>query len=265
MPEASWRQRVAWRLRAAVVPGLGSSQAPYFETLEEFLFAAPVWLDVGCGRDLFPKWFHPRRLARVSESVARAKTVVGLDYDFASLRDSQLACRICGDAAALPFAEGCFDLVTANMVVEHLDAPVAWLREIGRVLKPGGVFVFHTPNVLSPLVAVSAMTPNWLKKRVVRLVEGRAEQDIFPTRYRLNTPARIRSCAREAGLAVEQLRTVCTAPITHFLGPLVIPELFVIRLMMTRPLAFARPVIIAVLKKPPEGPGEADQIQPLPQ
>jgi SAM-dependent methyltransferase len=249
MPEFSWRQRVSWRLQAAIVPSLGSSQESYFEMLEQFLATAPLWLDVGCGREIVPRWFHPRRFARASESVARAKTVVGLDFDFASLKDNQLACRICGDAGALPFAEGCFDLVTANMVVEHLDAPVAWLREVARVLKPGGVLVFHTPNVLSPVVAVGALAPDWIKERAVGLVEGRKEQDVFPTRYRLNTPARIKDCARRAGFAVEQIRTVCTSPFTQFLGPLVIPELIMIRLIMTPPLAFARPDIVAVLKK----------------
>lgn len=44
----------------------------------------------------------------------------------------------------LPFADATFDLVYAISVFTHLDAPAqaAWLRELGRVLKPGGVLLF---------------------------------------------------------------------------------------------------------------------------
>jgi SAM-dependent methyltransferase len=45
---------------------------------------------------------------------------------------------VVGDAAALPFADGSFDLVTSTMSMHHWDDAVAGLREIARVLRPGG-------------------------------------------------------------------------------------------------------------------------------
>jgi len=51
-----------------------------------------------------------------------------------------------GDAGALPFATGAFDRVYCSEVLEHIVDPAAAVREIGRVLRPGGVAVLSVPN-----------------------------------------------------------------------------------------------------------------------
>jgi SAM-dependent methyltransferase len=248
--EFSWRQEVSWKLQRAVVPDLESSQIPFFDAVDRAIRTGLVWLDLGCGRDLIPKWFNPKHYARLSESIKQARTIVGLDFDLPSLKDNPLVHKVRGDVVALPFAPESFDLVTANMVVEHLSDPVAWLGEVRRILKPSGVFIFHTPNILSPLVAAGSVIPGWVRKPLIRLLEGRAEEDVFPTRYRLNTASQIRRGARRAGFAIEELHNVCTSPVSQALGPLVIPELLTIRLIRTvRPFAFLRPDIVAVLRR----------------
>ncbi len=50
-----------------------------------------------------------------------------------------------GEAEKLPYDDGSFDLVTALDVVEHLDDDVAGLREMRRVLKPGGRALLFVP------------------------------------------------------------------------------------------------------------------------
>jgi 2-polyprenyl-3-methyl-5-hydroxy-6-metoxy-1,4-benzoquinol methylase len=40
-----------------------------------------------------------------------------------------------------------FDLVTAIEVIEHVESPIGFLRNVGRLLAPGGVAVITTPNV----------------------------------------------------------------------------------------------------------------------
>jgi SAM-dependent methyltransferase len=42
---------------------------------------------------------------------------------------------------------GSFDLVTAIEVIEHVESPIGFLRNVGRLLKPDGVGVLSTPNV----------------------------------------------------------------------------------------------------------------------
>ena len=50
---------------------------------------------------------------------------------------------------ALPWPDAHFDLVTLTEVIEHLDGCQRLLREVARVLKPGGWVVLSTPNVLN--------------------------------------------------------------------------------------------------------------------
>ncbi|MEX2605708.1 MAG: methyltransferase domain-containing protein [Kiritimatiellia bacterium] len=47
----------------------------------------------------------------------------------------------------LPFEDSSFDGVIATEVLEHLPNHSAIIAEVGRILKPGGVFIFTTPNV----------------------------------------------------------------------------------------------------------------------
>jgi len=49
----------------------------------------------------------------------------------------------------LPYQDGRFDIVTATEVIEHLEDFRSILREIFRVLKPGGICVLSTPNILN--------------------------------------------------------------------------------------------------------------------
>ena len=50
------------------------------------------------------------------------------------------------DGERLPFAAASFDLVTSFQVIEHIADTAPYLGEIRRVLKPGGVAMFSTPN-----------------------------------------------------------------------------------------------------------------------
>ncbi|MDR1112000.1 MAG: class I SAM-dependent methyltransferase [Deltaproteobacteria bacterium] len=49
----------------------------------------------------------------------------------------------------LPYPDQSFDLVTSTEVIEHLENPRLFLREIARVLRPGGHAILSTPNVLN--------------------------------------------------------------------------------------------------------------------
>jgi SAM-dependent methyltransferase len=249
----SARMRFSWRMQRLLAPGLRSSQHTFFETLEPFLRAHTVWLDVGCGRALVPAWLPPADYSRYVRAATRTKAIVGIDCDEFSLKDNELLYKARSDLACLPFASRSFDLITANMVVEHLEAPELMLHEIRRVLKPAGVFVLHTPNVLSPPLALASLLPNRLKKRLARFLDTRHEEDVFPTRYRLNTVSRIAEAAVAAGLSPKEIKTVCTAPFTQLLGPVVILELLFVRLLKLRALAWLRPDIIAVLELSGDG------------
>ena len=114
-------------------------------------------LDVGCGAGF------------LSNSLASTgSAVTGLDLSTDSLRvarehDATRSVEyIAGDAYRLPFEDASFDAVTAMDFLEHIDRPAEFIREVSRVLRPGGRFFFHTfnRNHLAHLVIIKLV--EWL-------------------------------------------------------------------------------------------------------
>src|SRR3990172_7049603 len=52
--------------------------------------------------------------------------------------------------SSLPLADNSFDLVTLCWVLEHLEDPESTLKDLVRILKPGGVIAAMTPNLFHP-------------------------------------------------------------------------------------------------------------------
>lgn len=102
-------------------------------------------LEVGCGVGAQLQ-FLARRYPQAS--------LVGLDHSpqqLAAARKLDLAAEwVEGKAEELPFASESFDLVCLYWVLEHLSSPQAVLREVARVLKPGGWVALsevHNPSL----------------------------------------------------------------------------------------------------------------------
>jgi SAM-dependent methyltransferase len=241
-----------WRCERTIVPGLGSAHCAYYAELRKALESRPVrWLDLGCGRELVYRWLPPRDAELTARALCHAGQKVGLDADFSSLRDNtQIRDKVFGNMqAGLPFAGGAFDLITANMVAEHLTAPAACFREIARILRPGGLALIHTPNLRSPGISFSAMMPDAVKRMLVRIMEAdREDADVFPAYYRVNTPSAVSKAAEGAGLSITDLQLVWTTAATSSLGILAIPELLTIRVLNALSIRSVRPNMIATLR-----------------
>jgi ubiquinone/menaquinone biosynthesis C-methylase UbiE len=233
-----------------VVPGLRNSQHRYIELLQQRVAPGSRWLDLGCGHRLLPDWM-PDAHAQEAAIIERAGVAVGIDAVHSSLRKhAGLRCRVQGDIEQLPFGHDVFDLATANVVVEHVADPARLLREVHRVLRPGGTFVFHTPNFWGYPTLCAWCLPSWLKIKLVYFLQQRHEQDVFPTCYRLNTPRAIRLAASGSGLRVDRIHHVEHSAQTVMLGPFVAIELLWIRLLRVPMLRPLRPALVAVLRKP---------------
>jgi SAM-dependent methyltransferase len=242
--------RFYYRAAALLAPGLQNAQFAYLELLKTRLARDTRWLDIGCGRRLFPEWMPEadKEQAIVQSSV---EAIFGLDPDIASLRDNRFVrYRVVGDSSSLPFADGSFDLLTANMVVEHVAQPQALLLEVSRVLKPQGIFLFHTPNALSYATLMAGLVPEGLKIWLISFFEARKAEDVFPTFYRMNTPRRIVEFSRSSGLDVVELIRVESSAQAIMLGPLVVFELLWIRLLRLPAFRNLRSNLIVVLQKP---------------
>lgn len=85
---------------------------------------------------------------RILERLSRlAEAAVGVEVEGSAVslaRARGLDVRS-APADALPFEDGSVDLVTCFDVLEHLDDDVAAVREVHRILRPGGAFVFSVP------------------------------------------------------------------------------------------------------------------------
>jgi ubiquinone/menaquinone biosynthesis C-methylase UbiE len=241
-----WMFRAYWRLERLITPELRSSQYGFAERLASLMTNRPAWLDIGCGRRPFPDWM-PEHAQRI---LAAAGHPVGIDLDPGSLRDHEAyRDKVMAPAEALPFADGTFDVVSANMVVEHVADPARMLVEIRRVLKPGGAFAFHTSNRLHWPLWLAARVPERLKVAFSAYLEDRQAGDVFPTLYRMNDEARVRSLAAATGFQVERLELVNTSALTVMLGPVVLLELLWIRLLRRPRLARLRSNLVVVLRR----------------
>jgi SAM-dependent methyltransferase len=235
-------------MHSRIVPELHYSQSYYEDYLREYTCDVQTWLDVGCGHQLLPSW----RSEAEEKLVSSVPLVIGVDYDLPSLRRHRSIRNVLrADVSTLPFKDGSFDLVTANMVVEHLSDPVLQFREIARVLRPGGSFLFHTPNLHGYTTRISRLLPDKLKKILARVLEERAEEDVFPTHYRANTEDRIREVAAQAGLEVDAVHFTGTLPVLQRFPFLATFELIYIRQLMRRPkLTRFRQTLICSLRRP---------------
>lgn len=98
----------------------------------------PRILDVGCGTGYNMEYMKQHGYDRMS----------GLDFSPEALtfcHSRGLFSVVCGDGTLPPFADSSFDVVTALDMIEHVEDDNQALRELGRILKPGGSLVIFTP------------------------------------------------------------------------------------------------------------------------
>ncbi|HXN60948.1 MAG TPA: methyltransferase domain-containing protein [Acidimicrobiales bacterium] len=106
-------------------------------------------LDVGCGPGL--------------DLVEQGRgTAVGVDASLAmclTARARAGPCVAAGEGSALPFADESFGGVRADRVLQHLAHPVACLREMARVCRPGGRLVIADPDQETLVISVPGVPP----------------------------------------------------------------------------------------------------------
>jgi SAM-dependent methyltransferase len=153
-------------------------------------------LDFGAGR---ARWADPDVLAvhtTLRDLRRKAGRVVGVDVDPVVLSNPTLhEAHHIAPGQLLPFADDSFDTVVADFVFEHIEPADAGstAAEFARIVRPGGWVAARTPNKWGMIGVVARLVPNALHSKVLRrLSPWRAEKDVFPTRYAMNTPRDLR-------------------------------------------------------------------------
>ena len=197
-------------------------------------------LDIGCGRDA-PVLRRFR---------GKAKRLVGVEQVGYRVEDPHLT-LLQGTASSIPLPDESVDVVMARSVMEHVVDPDAAFREIHRVLKRGGVFVFLTANLWDYASIVAMIVPNRFHAQIVARTEGRLEEDVFPTVYKCNSKGAITRHATQSGLTVTQFGYLSQYP-NYFLfnGVLFLLATGYEKLIANvRCLAFLRGWILATVSK----------------
>jgi SAM-dependent methyltransferase len=145
-------------------------------------------LDAGCGR----------AAPILSKYRGKARRLIGVDLVEFGTPPCDLELYH-GDLATMPLDDGCVDLIMSRSVMEHVTDPAGVYREMYRVLKPGGHFVFLTANLWDYASIIAAAIPNRFHPWIVARTEGREEHDVFPVAYRTNTRSSIDRWTKQAG------------------------------------------------------------------
>ena len=118
-------------------------------------------LDVGCGNGWSSYAFAKRGF-----------DVVGVDLNAAAFEPPAHPRSTLQEAsvAGLPFADGSFDLVASYLMLEHVPDPESALREMIRVVRPGGTITIVCPNLLSVLASARGITSHVWKNRPLRTI-----------------------------------------------------------------------------------------------
>jgi SAM-dependent methyltransferase len=146
-------------------------------------------LDVGCGAAPGLRYLGERGVSAVGVDISAAALAAARQI----LPNARLV--RCDLDCGLPFVPGDFDLVLMSEVVEHVaDLPLV-LREVRRVLRPGGALVLTTPNL-------------WDVRRVVAALGGPTwTGDLDSTHINLQTPRTLRRNLEMAGFDRIAIRT----------------------------------------------------------
>ncbi len=114
---------------------------PFLKTVEagalsRYALKGPV-LDLACGDGVF------------AASAYNMKLDVGVDLHMESLRSAvgKYGLLTRADATAMPFGDGFFATVLSVCALEHIPDIEGALKEVGRVLRPGGELIFSVPSV----------------------------------------------------------------------------------------------------------------------
>jgi SAM-dependent methyltransferase len=158
-------------------------------------------LDLGCGAGT------PTQALMSDTAKYR---VVGADLSAAALREyvaatGRSAVRV--DAEHLPFADGSFEAVVSDDVIEHLVDTDAYAREIRRVLAPGGYLMLSTPNLaawFNRLGLLGGLQPAFTEVSFERIF-GRPGSDIVG-HLRLFTARSIREFLQHHGFELIDVR-----------------------------------------------------------
>jgi 2-polyprenyl-3-methyl-5-hydroxy-6-metoxy-1,4-benzoquinol methylase len=154
-------------------------------------------IDIGCGKGIGLDASGPQRIRALCENfigIEPDKSIVPAEgtftqFIYALFEDSKLP-------------DNSVDFAYSYMVMEHVQNPTAFMKELWRVLKPGGQYMFMTPNGRHYFAKVTNTLRSMnLDEKVLKVIRPKAtvEGYHYPTAYKFNKPVQIEPICKDLG------------------------------------------------------------------
>ena len=150
----------------------------------------------------------PGTTSEMSEYIkVNCKSLIGLDIDHRAMDNPWLTECYIYDGVKFPFEADKFKVIIADYVMEHVEFPLEMFSEISRVLMPGGVFIFRTPNTRHYVTAIAKYTPHWFHLKVANWSRGYPDKELEPnlTIYKSNNEKDIKKLCRHSLLELSEI------------------------------------------------------------
>lgn len=154
-------------------------------------------LDIGCGSGIARNTEHQWTIRNVAEElwgIEPDKEIVASDGLFHHFQHALME--------TADFPADYFDVAYSSMVMEHVADPASFLHAVQRCLKPGGVYLFVTPNANSFVPwATKTLHQLHVDELAIRLIRGKQQIDEYhyPVQFLCNTPAQLCDHAQRSG------------------------------------------------------------------
>ena len=197
-------------------------------------------LDAGCGRSA----------PVLSKYIGRAANLIGVDLEDYTNSSSDIE-YIQGNISSIRVPSASIDIVISRAVLEHVPDPKAVFSEINRILKPGGSFIFLTPNLWDYVSIISYLLPNRFHPFIVNKTEGRTLEDVFPSYYKANTYNSISKLCKRSGFSILEFQWVSQYPASFMFNAILFRIAMVYEKLISRfnALAFLRGWILVHVTK----------------
>lgn len=160
----------------------------FLNHVEKAIASESVLVDVGCGRTSYG-----------AEVYQKAKKRIGLDVDEYAKENLIMDEVHIMTGELFPLPDACADVVTAQWVVEHVARPDTFLKEVGRVLRPNGMFIFMTTNIKSPIIRLTSFIPLSVASFIRTHLLNFAHDETFPRIYTMNSSDKLKQLAEAHG------------------------------------------------------------------
>lgn len=148
-----------------------------------------IILDAGCGHSTMTGYKSTAKLTFIGIDISQDNIKNNKDIDFGFVSDLN----------QIPLENNSVDIIVSAMVFEHLQNPEIAFKELNRIMKTEGFLIFATPCIYNIVTIINRIIPHYLSQKLGKLLTGTIEEDIYPTKYKINSIRKIRRICKTIG------------------------------------------------------------------